>query len=96
MTTRTWIISLAAVLVGWIMLQLSVMYFTDAAPGAVVVFSDKGFVERLPAGAAIVDIGRYWVTVSSDKANLAKDLYAAGAWVVLPAGLSGCLPLSLS
>ena len=30
----------------------------------------------------------------ANRPGLTDDLYAAGAWLVLPAGLTGCLPLS--
>ncbi|MGX9354009.1 hypothetical protein ACS3SW_02255 [Roseobacteraceae bacterium S113] len=94
MTIRTWIISVAMVLVSWISLQLGVMYFTDAAPGAVALFPSDGFISRLPADAAVVDIGNNWIAVRFGGANLGRKLYEAGAWIVLPAGLPGCLPLS--
>ena len=94
MTIRSWIISVAMVLVSWISLQLGVMYFTDSAPGAVALFPSDDFISRLPEDAAVVDIGNNWIAVSFDGANLGRKLYGAGAWIVLPAGLPGCLPLS--
>jgi len=94
MTTRTWFIAVALVLVSWIGLQLGVMYFTDTAPGAVALFPSDGFIERLPADAAIVGIGNNWIAVSFDGSGLGRKLYEAGAWIVLPAGLPGCLSLS--
>jgi hypothetical protein len=87
-------VSVVAVLFGWVSLQLGVMYFTDAAPGAMALFPTEGFISRLPANARIVDIGEFWITIASDEPALGKNLYAAGAWIVLPAGLPGCLPLS--
>ena len=94
MTIKTWIIAVVLVLVVWFSLQLSVMYFSDAAPGAVALFPSDGFISRLPEGAAIVDAGKNWIAISYDGANLGKTLYQAGAWIVLPAGLPGCLRLS--
>lgn len=93
MTTKTWGISIAAVVIGWIGLQLSVMYFTDAAPGAIALFPPDDFIARLPADVAISGIGQNWISVRSDQPNLGKNLYAAGALIVLPAGLPGCLLL---
>jgi len=94
MTIRYWIASVALVLFAWISLQFGVMYFTDVAPGAMAFFINEGFVSRLPANAGIVDMGDFWVTVVSDEPALGKKLYAAGALIVLPAGLPGCFPLS--
>ena len=93
MTIKGWISSTGAVLVGWLGLQLLVMYFTDAAPGAVVLFPSTDFVYQLPIDVAVVGVGTHWIALKSDAPNLGKSLYRAGGWVVLPAGLSGCLPL---
>lgn len=93
MTIKVWIGSIGAVLVGWFSLQLLVMYFTDAAPGAVILFPSTDFVAQLPQDVAVVGGGGNWIAVKSDAPNLGKNLYGAGAWVVLPAGLPGCLPL---
>lgn len=94
MTIKTWVLSLAGALAGWFCLQLALMYFTDAAPGAVVLFPSAHFIADLPAGVAVVGAGANWISVKSDAPALGKSLYGAGARVVLPAGLPGCLPLS--
>lgn len=93
MTIKTWAASLGFVVIGWVALQLGVMFFTDAAPGAMVLFPSAGFISRLPDNTGIVDIGTNWVTVASDDPSLGRKLYAAGALIVLPAGLPRCLPL---
>ena len=93
MTIRSWIASVVVVLIGWISLQLGVMYFADVAPGAMALFPNEEFIFRLPANAGIVDIGDFWITVASDDSALGKKLYAAGALIVLPAGLLGCFSL---
>jgi len=93
MTIRVWACALLTVLIGWIGLQLVVMRFSDAAPGAIVLFSDDAFIGGLPDDIAVLDIGAYWVAVKADEPRLAARLYNAGAWLVLPAGLPGCLPL---
>lgn len=93
MTTSSWIASVVVVLSGWISLQLGVMYFTNAAPGAMALFPKEEFLSRLPVDASIVDIGGFWVTIASEEPALGKRLYAAGALIVLPAGLLGCVPI---
>lgn len=93
MTIKTWAASFGCALVGWVALQLGVMFFTDAAPGAMVLFPNEGFISRLPDNTGIVDIGTNWVTVTSNEPGLGRKLYAAGALIVLPAGLPGCVPL---
>lgn len=92
MTIKRWIASVFFVFSGWISLLIGVTYFTDAAPGAMALFPDNRFVSRLPPNTAIMDIGKFWITVTSDEVALGKKLYEAGAFVVLPAGLTGCFP----
>lgn len=93
MTIKTWILGLFGVVVGWFLTVLSVMYFTDAAPGAVVLFTPEHFGARLGEDMAVVGAGWNWVAIKSDAPNLGAALYRAGAVIVLPAGLPGCLPL---
>ncbi|MBK4216514.1 hypothetical protein JJJ17_11310 [Paracoccus caeni] len=71
----------------------AVMLFSDAAPGAVAFFPAQDFVAELPDGAGVAGAGRFWIAVRSDQPGLGLALYRAGAVLVLPAGLPGCLPL---
>jgi len=93
MTIKAWVMSFAGVIAAVFVLQLAVMYFTDEAPGAVVLFPSEGFISSMPADMAVVGMGKGWVAVKSDGDRLGKRLYQAGARLVLPAGLPGCLPL---
>lgn len=93
MTIRTWALALVAVVLGWLATLMAVMVFTDAAPGAIVLFPREDFVQRLPDGAAVVGGGAAWVAVRAETEGLGLSLYRAGGRVVLPAGLPGCLPL---
>lgn len=93
MTIKRIFLALPFVFVGWIAVMGLVMRFSDAAPAAVVPFPTKGFLHNLPTQAAILDVNGLAVTFANRPA-LAGELYAAGAWLVLPAGLAGCLPLS--
>ncbi len=93
MTINRILLTLIAVFVGWIAVMALVMRFSDAAPAAVVPWPTRAFLKELPPEAAILDVNGLAVTFAN-RPDLAKDLYAAGAWLVLPAGLVGCLPLS--
>ncbi|MFZ5962041.1 hypothetical protein ACOXXX_03740 [Thalassococcus sp. BH17M4-6] len=92
-TIRRWTGYLALVVVGWLTVLATVMLLSDAAPGAVALLPARDFVQRLPDGAAVVGGGAYWVAIRSDLPDLGAALYGAGARLVLPAGLPGCLPL---
>ena len=70
-----------------------VMRFSDAAPAALVLFPPKGFVKELPDGFAILGRSNIALTIVSDTKDFGAKLYDSGAWLVLPAGLKGCLSL---
>ena len=93
MTISAWIGCFLGAIMSVVLLQMSVMVFSDAAPSAMVLLPDAGFISRLPSDVAILGIGQNWVTVASSESGLAKTLYGVGALVVLPAGLPRCVPL---
>lgn len=94
MTIRGWVLCLAVVIIAWVGIQALVMRFSDVAPGAVALFYGTQFGANLPGDMAIVGAGPFWMAVHYDGPDLAKTLYGAGAFLVLPAGLPGCLPLA--
>ncbi|RVT82122.1 hypothetical protein DXV76_16730 [Rhodobacteraceae bacterium CCMM004] len=93
MTIRRLALALPLVLAGWLGTMAAIMLVSDAAPGAVALWPSAGFVGALPDGVAVVGGSPVSVTVRSDMPRLGPALYAAGARLVLPAGLPGCLPL---
>ncbi|NNL17781.1 MAG: hypothetical protein HKP37_03465, partial [Boseongicola sp.] len=66
---------------------------SDAAPAAVVLFPSENLMSDLPSDTAILTMSRVALTVKNAP-DTTRALYAAGAWLVLPAGLTGCLPLT--
>lgn len=96
MTTRSWLLAVVLVLIGWVGVQAAVMRASDIAPGAIALFPKPGFAANLPADIAIVGLGTFWIAVRYDGPDLAKTLYSKGARLVLPAGLPGCLSLPKS
>lgn len=92
MTIKAMVLSLGGALIGWISVMIGVMYFTDAAPAAVVIFPSDRFLSDVGA-VSILSASAVSITLQSDAPEFAKTLYANGAWIVLPAGLVGCLPL---
>ena len=90
---RNWnIFSITSLVVAaWLSMSASIMWATDAAPGALVFFPSTAFMSNLPDSIAITGGSPIMVKFSSAKPNLTRKLYSAGAWLVLPAGLIGCL-----
>lgn len=93
MTTdrRRWLLALPLVAAGWIGTLALVMRLGGEAPAALVMFPPDGLVGRLPEGIAVVAAGPVSVTVQGGT-DLVAALYRLGAPLVLPAGLTGCLP----
>ncbi len=81
------------IFVAWVATMALVMRFSDAAPAAVVMLPSQGFLSALPPDAAILSATSATITLKSDSPDFAARLYRAGALLVLPAGLTGCLPL---
>ena len=81
MTTdpKRWLIALPLVALGWI------------GTLALVMFPPEGLVRALPADVSVVSSGPVSVTLRGGT-DLVATLYALGAPLVLPAGLTGCLP----
>lgn len=78
-----------AVALGWLALMAGGMFIPGAAPAALVLLPEHDFLTRLPESARLVDAsGRFGVTVTGAGA---RQLYAAGAVLVLPAGLPLCV-----
>jgi hypothetical protein len=93
MIIRRVLLVLPLLVASWLLVLTLVMRFSDAAPGAVVMFPPEGFIAGLPADLSVVAASGLTVTLVSDSPDMARRLYAAGAPWVLPAGLPGCLPL---
>ncbi len=81
-----------ALFLGWIAVMALVMRFSDAAPAAVVILPGEHFLQNLPE-AAILSRSQLTITLKDEAPGFAARLYDAGAWLVLPAGLTGCLPM---
>ena len=93
MTTdlRRWLIALPLVALGWIGTLALVMRLSGDAPAALVMFPPEDLIRALPAGVSVVSSGPFSITLRGGT-DLVATLYALGAPLVLPAGLTGCLP----
>ncbi len=91
--TKRIALALPVVLIAWLAIMVGVMRFSDAAPAAVVLFPRQSLLATLPDDTGILGLNRLALTVAN-RPGMARDLYESGAWLVLPAGLTGCLPLT--
>ena len=93
MIIKRLLIALPFIGLGWIGILAGVMWVTGQAPAALVILPPADLLDHLPAGTSVVSIGPYSVTLRGGD-DLVTALYQAGAKLVLPAGLTGCLPQS--
>ncbi|WP_425037984.1 hypothetical protein [Primorskyibacter sp. S187A] len=91
---RTVAIAVPFVLVGWLAVLSLVARFSDVAPAYVVLYPSREFVRALPEDARIAYYRPHGITLQSEEPGFAARLYAAGALLVLPAGLPGCVPFT--
>jgi hypothetical protein len=89
---RHLILALPLLFAGWIATLALVLRLGGEAPGVFVPFPPARLIANLPEGAAITSTSRFSLSLQSDRPRLVIDVYAAGAWLVLPAGLESCIP----
>lgn len=90
MTIKSSLAAACLFIMGWLSILVLVTVASDAAPALVVLFPDPELYQKLSQDTRIVSATEYSVTLTSDELNFARSLYAKGAMLVLPAGLSGC------
>jgi hypothetical protein len=80
------------VLLGWLGVIALVLRLGGAAPEVLVVLPPDGFLGVLPREVSVTSRNALGLTARGGP-NLVAELYAAGAPLVLPAGLASCLGL---
>ncbi len=91
MTIKSTVLSVILPLVGWVGILAGVNILSDEAPAALVLFPDQDFLAQMPEDISVLAATPFSVTVASEDAGLARELYRKGALLVLPAGLPGCV-----
>ena len=92
MTIRAVFMAIPFILMGWIGVLTMVGFVSDRAPAYVVLFPSQLLLENIPESSSILATSIASITLTSDETGFARALYQSGAWLVLPAGLPGCLP----
>jgi len=89
---RHLLLGVLLLLLGWIAVLALVLRFGGPAPAALVVWPPEGFLRVLPSDVSVTSRNALGLTARGGP-DLVDELYAAGARLVLPAGLAGCLGL---
>jgi len=92
MTIRAFALTCIAVVICWIGILALVTRFSNTAPSVRVIFPSLSLIIKLPP-VSILDKNSWSMTLQNRDPALVKKLYQSGAWLVLPSGLQGCLPL---
>lgn len=82
---------LLAILTGWFLALAASARFLPMSSEYLAIGPEHGIVENLGPDARILRTGNHMVVVSMTGGAAGKSLYAAGAWIVLPALANGCL-----
>ena len=97
MTTDRLILRLLAalpvMLAGWLAVLALVLRLGGDAPGAFIPFPPAGLLQALAGDVSVTGHSALSVTLSGP--DIVARAYAAGAWIVLPAGLEACIPSGL-
>ncbi|PTX00690.1 hypothetical protein [Pararhodobacter aggregans] len=89
---RRLLLALPILFLGWIATLALVMRLGGEAPAAFVPFPPASLLAALPGDVAVTGRSPVSLTLRSEGPDLTARLYAAGAWLVLPAGLEACIP----
>jgi len=74
----------------WLIVLSAVNLISSSAPAALVIFPSSMFLANLPYDTAILNSGWNWLLLESDSFDSIQRLYRAGAYIILPGGLTGC------
>ena len=78
---------------GWIAVMAGVMFVAEPAPAALALGGRGELLDRLPADVRMMRSSRHMLVLTSTEPGYVRRIYAAGAWLVLPALRNGCLDL---
>ncbi len=89
---RDLLLGVLVLLLAWVAVLALVLRLGGPAPAALVLLPPEGFLGALPEDVAVTGRNALALTVRGGD-GLVAALYEAGAPLVLPAGLAGCLGL---
>ncbi len=89
---RRLLFALPILLVVWLAILAVVLRLGGAAPAVFVPFPPEDLMASLDQDISLIGASPISLTLQSESSNLVARVYAAGAWLVLPAGLESCIP----
>ncbi len=89
---RALMIGLPVLVVAWLAVLAIVLRLGGDAPAVFVPFPPNDLVASLSDDVTVTGASPISVTLQSDEQDLVGRVYAAGALLVLPAGLEACIP----
>ncbi|MBE9638669.1 hypothetical protein [Salipiger mangrovisoli] len=90
--TRRLLFALPILLLAWIAILALVLRLGGEAPAVLVLFPPAALIDALGPEVAITGASPLSLTLRGERPDLVAHVYAAGAWLVLPAGLEACIP----
>ena len=89
---RSIAIAVPVLVASWLALLALILRLGGAAPAVLVPFPPDGLLAALGPDVQVSAVSAISITLRSDTPDLVARLYAAGARLVLPAGLERCIP----
>ena len=89
---RRLLMAVPVLVVAWLMILAIVLRAGGAAPAVFVPFPPDRLMASLSEDVSITGASAVSLTLRSEAPDLVDRVYAAGAWLVLPAGLEACIP----
>jgi hypothetical protein len=84
---------MALLLMLWFAVTAAMTLFPGLTGAATVIFPSRNLMNNLPDNVSVLRWDRATASVASADPEFARRLYAAGAFMVLPARKAGCIDL---
>jgi hypothetical protein len=79
----------------WFLVTALMTFAPGVTQAATIIFPSSGLMNDLPEDVAVLRWDRATASVTSDDPAFVGKLYAAGAFLVLPARKAGCMDLRI-
>ena len=83
-------------LVGWFAIMVATMFMLDISSNALVFGDADRILANTDQSTKLLNTSGERMVVTSIRPGYVQELYAAGAWLVLPSLAAGCLELKKS
>ncbi|MCB1480214.1 MAG: hypothetical protein R3D43_09445 [Tepidamorphaceae bacterium] len=88
------VLAACAILLAWVVVMAVLMVVAEPAPAALVFGGRPNLPGNLSEDIRMMRSSRHMMVLTSSEPGYVREIYGAGAWLVLPALRNGCLDLT--